>query len=123
MLVRYLRTLFLTDIPIGYDVGIYRYLFLRHGDAFPPFVLGDIEPWARGHPLGLFFFSTLLLKIGVPVDWLIGWVWNFMPVLLLTTLALVRGKRDLTHIAAILLVGSLSIAFYDASARNSCAFS
>ena len=82
LLLRYFQTYFQYDFPLGYDAGIYRYLFLKHGAAFPPFVLGDVAPWARGHPLGLFFFTTILMKLGVPADWLVGWIWNLVPVVL-----------------------------------------
>src|SRR5690242_15865719 len=71
--IKFLWPLFQYHIPLGYDAGIYRYLFVRHAQGFPPFWLGPIDPWAKGHPLGLFFFSTILMRIGVPVDWLIGW--------------------------------------------------
>jgi hypothetical protein len=111
LLLKYLWPLLAYDVPLGYDAGIYRYLFLQHAKGFPPFLLGPLEPWARGHPLGLFFFSTLLLRVGVPVDWLIGWIWNLMPVLLALTLAWVMARCDgKTRGLIILLLAILSVA-------------
>ncbi len=100
--------------PLGYDAGIYRYLFTQHAAGFPPFLIGDIEPWARAQPLGLYFFSTMLVRLGIPVDWLIGWVWNLFPVLLAGTLAWVMSKREGKQVGMLVLVAALlSVAYYD----------
>lgn len=93
LLVKYGWPLLRFDLPMGYDTGFYRYLFIRHADAFPPFWIADLDPWAREHPLGLFFFSTILIRLGIPVDWLIGWAWNLFAVILLCTLSWTAGKR------------------------------
>lgn len=102
------------DVPLGYDVGFYRYLFLAHAEGFPPFALADLAPWARGHPLGLFFFTTVYIRLGLPVDWLIGWIWNIFPVLLAAALALVVRRRH-GNITAIftLMAALLSVAYFD----------
>jgi len=122
LLLRYFQTYFQYDFPLGYDAGIYRYLFLKHGAAFPPFVLGDVAPWARGHPLGLFFFTTILMKLGVPADWLVGWIWNLVPVVLVCLLAVAAGRSPVFAGAgaarwlvgcATLLMGLLSAALFD----------
>jgi hypothetical protein len=100
--------------PLGYDVGIYRYLFLKHAGGFPPFVLGDMQPWAYEHPLGLFFFSTILLKLGMPVDWLLTWIWNLMPVVLACALAWAWRRRSGTAVGLLtLLCALLSQAYFD----------
>ncbi len=100
-------------VPFGYDAGIYRYLFLRHAEAFPPFAVTSLPPWAASHPLGLFFFSTILLKLGVPVDALIGWVWNLFPVILSVVLAWVIGRRQGSRVGYfVLLVALLSTVQY-----------
>lgn len=91
--VKFLWPLVAYSQPLGYDTGIYRYLFIRHAQGFPPFFIADIDPWARGHPLGLFFFSTILMRLGVPADWLLGWVWNLFAVGLLCTLSWAVSKR------------------------------
>jgi hypothetical protein len=93
LLIKFGWSLFVFDLPLGYDTGFYRYLFLRHAEGFPPFWITDLEPWARAHPLGLFFFSTIFLKLGIPVDWLIGWMWNLFTVVLLCLLSWTTGKR------------------------------
>ena len=95
LLVKYFWSLALfPGVPFGYDAGIYRYLFLKHAEAFPPVMMTALPPWAASHPLGLFFFSTLALRLGIPVDWLIGWIWNLFPVVLAATLARVTAKRS-----------------------------
>ncbi|MBI5155981.1 hypothetical protein HZA45_01760 [Candidatus Peregrinibacteria bacterium] len=100
--------------PLGYDAGIYRYLFTQHATGFPPLWIGDIEPWARSQPLGLFFFSTILVRLGIPVDWLTGWIWNLFPVALACTLAWVTAKREGKEIGMLVLVAAfLSVAYYD----------
>jgi hypothetical protein len=111
---KYFWTLVVFDAPLGYDAGIYRYLFLTHSKGFPPFVLGPIEPWARGHPLGLFFFSTMLLRLGVPVSLLLGWMWNLMAVLLLCALAFVwQRERGGSTALWVLAAAILSQAVFD----------
>ncbi len=114
LLIKFLWPLFVFDVPLGYDPGFYRYLFVHHAEALPPFVLPDLAPWARGHPLGLFFFSSLLLKAGLPVDWLIGWMWNLVPVILAAIYAwIIRRRYGLTVGVLTLLAALLSIAFFD----------
>src|SRR3989344_4303219 len=114
LLDKFLWPLFLYRIPLGFDVGIYRYLFLQHAEGFPPFIIAPMDVWALGHPLGLFFFSTLLMKLGVPVEWLLGWIWNLVPVVLAAVLAWVTGKREGRAIGVLtLLMALLSIAYFD----------
>ena len=101
-------------VPMGYDAGIYRYLFVQHAEGFPPFDIATMQPWAYEHPLGLFFFSTILLKLGLPVDWLVGWIWNLVPVIVAIILARVIARREgsLTGVL-VLLAALLSQAFFD----------
>lgn len=98
--------------PLGYDAGIYRYLFV-HYDAVFPFV-PRLPDWAKEHPPGLFFLSTLLLQTGMPVEWLTGWLWNGFAVGLACVLAWVAGKRWGKDVGvATLLCILLSQAYYD----------
>jgi hypothetical protein len=114
LLVKFLWPLFVFDLPLGYDVGFYRYLFITHAQGFPPFWIAELEPWAREHPLGLFFFTTILMRLGVPADWLIGWIWNVFPVLLALALANTMRRRH-GNLAALgtLIAALLSIAYFD----------
>lgn len=114
LICKFFWPVWMYDLPLGYDTGIYRYLFLRHAEGFPPFWITNLEPWARAHSLGLFFFSTIFLKLGVPVDWLIGWVWNLFCVILLCTLAWVSGKRYTPAVGVWTLVAAvLSVSTFD----------
>lgn len=114
LLIKFLWPLFEFDLPLGYDVGFYRYLFFKHAEAFPPFTMADLPGWAKGHPLGLFFFSTILLKLGVPVDWLIGWIWNVFAVALPCIFARVIQKRYGKHAGVLtLFTFLLSVAYFD----------
>ncbi len=114
LLMKYGWPLFAFDLPLGYDTGFYRYLFLRHAEGFPPFWITDLEPWARAHSLGLFFFSTVFLKLGIPVDWLIGWMWNLFVVVLLCLLSWTAGKRFGRDVGIWTLVACvLSVATFD----------
>lgn len=114
LLLKFLWPLWSFDLPLGYDVGMYRYLFLRHAEALPPFSIAELPPWARGHPLGLFFFSTILIRLGLPVDLLLGWIWNLVPVVLSVTLALIWGKREGRTVGVLTLLASLlSVAYFD----------
>lgn len=102
------------SVPLGYDLGFYRYLFVHHADGFPPFVIAPMDEWAKGHPLGLFFFSTILLKLGVPVSWLLGWIWNLFPVILAGTFAWIIGKREGKEAGMLVLLAAfLSVSFFD----------
>ncbi len=110
LVIKYCWTL-VYGVPLGYDPGIYRYLFIRHAAGFPPFWIAPMEAWAASQPLGLYFFSTILLRLGLPVDWLIGWIWNLMPVVLACVLACTWGKRRSALVGVgVLLFSVLSIA-------------
>lgn len=115
LLVKFATPLFIFDVPLGYDVGMYRYLFLQYADSiqsftFPPQLL----PWAKEYPMGLFILISPFIALGVPVDAVIGWMWNLVPVLLTVTLACVTGKRLGKHIGMlVLLVAILSAPLYD----------
>ncbi len=114
LLLKFFWPLFFFDVPLGYDPGFYRYLFVRHSLGFPPFAIADMEPWAHGHPLGLFFFTTILLRVGFPVDWLIGWVWNLFPVLLAASLAYVTAQRHGRVVGVLVLLAALlSVSYFD----------
>lgn len=118
LIAKFFWPLIVFDMPLGYDVGIYRYLFLKHAQGFPPFVVTDLEPWARGHPLGLFFFSTMFLRMGLPVDWLIGWIWNCFPVVLALSLGWIIGHKEGKVVGVLaLLAALLSIAYFDGFAE------
>lgn len=111
---KYLWSLFVFNQPMGYDVGFYRYLFIRHAEGFPPFFTVPLEPWARGHPLGLFFFSTILMRLGVPVDWLIGWIWNVFAIVFLCTFSWISAQRYGKTIGVWTLVATvLSVSTFD----------
>lgn len=111
---KFLWPLFVFHIPLGYDPGIYRYLFIRYADALGNFSLPDLPPWAKEHPVGLFMLAAPFIKLGLPVDWLLGWMWNFVPVLVLLTLAWVMTKREGAPVGiTVLLTGLLSAPFYD----------
>ncbi len=94
-------------VPFGYDAGIYRYLFSKHAQAFPPFSVPALPPWAASHPLGLFFFSTLLIHVGMTPDMLIGWVWNIFPVVLFLVLSCVWGRKHGAFLGVCILLLSL----------------
>ena len=116
LVIKYVWTLMFFDVPLGYDAGIYRYLFSIHAGGWPPFMLADAPAWTQSHPLGLFFFSSILLRLGVPVDWLIGWIWNFFPVVLSVLIAWTWHKRDVrTHgfDAVVMLCALLSSVQFD----------
>lgn len=111
---KYVWPLFVFNQPMGYDIGFYRYLFIRHAEGFPPFTTVSLEPWARGHPLGLFFFSTIFMRLGIPVDWLIGWMWNVFAIALLCTLSWISANRYGKSIGIWTLVASvLSVSSFD----------
>ncbi len=115
LLAKYTGTLFAFDVPLGYDAGIYRYLFVKYAGAWPPFMLPDLEPWAREHPLGLFVLTSVLMKLGLPVDWLIGWMWNCVPVVLACVLAWVAWREQGKAVGILtLLVALLSVAQFHA---------
>ncbi len=108
LLLKYFWSLFLfPGVPFGYDAGIYRYLFLKHAEGWPLFMIAGMPEWARVHALGLFAFTTPFIKLGLPVDWLIGWMWNLFPVMLAGVLAWVVGKRQGVTIAVAVGIAAL----------------
>ena len=114
LMAKFLTPLLLFDMPMGYDPGIYRYLFMRYADALSVFSMPDLAPWAGEHPPGLFIIGAILMKIGIPVDALIGWVWNIVPVALAGVLAWVTTKRKGTTVGvAVLCMALISQAYFD----------
>lgn len=105
------RPVVLGDV-LGFDAGINRFLFLRYAAAFPG--LPALEPWAREHAPGLFLLAAPLLRLGLPVDWMLTWIWGVVPVLLVGSLAFVTGKRlGRAEGIATLILGILSLPLYD----------
>ncbi|MBI2523749.1 hypothetical protein HYW11_00830 [Candidatus Peregrinibacteria bacterium] len=114
LFLKFFWPLFYFNLPLGYDAGIYRYLFLQYGEAFPPFTFPDLPPWAREHPPGLFLFSSLLLHLGVPVDWLVGWMWNLFPILLAVCFSVVAWRKWGRAVGIVtLLLFAFAPAYYD----------
>ena len=112
LLLKFLLPLFRFPIPLGYDPGIYRYLFLKYAASFP--LLPDLPHWAGEHPPGLFLLAAPFLRIGMPVGWLLGWIWNLFPVFLAVALALSwRRKEGAVVGILVLLAAFLSQAYYD----------
>lgn len=112
LLAKFLLPLFRFPIPLGYDPGIYRYLFLKYAASFP--LLPDFPRWAGEHPPGFFLLAAPFLRIGMPVEWLLGWIWNLFPVFLGTALALSwRRKEGAVVGILVLLTALLSQAYYD----------
>lgn len=113
LLLKYAWPLCAFDLPLGANPGIYRYLFLHYSQAWPPFTIPAMDPWAYQYPLGLFVVLLPLLKTGVPVDALLGWIWSLMPIVLALVLGFVVGRgswktRDrglLTVVMALLSLG------------------
>lgn len=114
LVAKFLTPLFLYDVPLGYDPGMYRYLFVTYAESFKALSMPDLLPWAKEYPPGLFFLFSPLVALGFPVDALIGWVWNLVPVLLAVMLAWVTAKRlGTTDGIATLIIALLSIPYYD----------
>ncbi len=111
---KYLWSLTVSDIPFGYDAGIYQFLFARHAEGWPPFLTAALPEWARSHPLGLFAFTSPLVHAGMPAQWLTGWIWNAFAVAVPCVLASVFLRRSGAQVAvAVLAVALLSVAQYE----------
>lgn len=114
LVAKFFWTLLRFDVPLGYDPGIYRYLFLQYESALSTLSMPDLLPWAREHPPGLFILGAVLMKLGISVDILIGGVWNAIPVVLACVLAWVVAKRKEPAIGVlVLLIVLLSSPYYD----------
>ncbi len=114
LLIKFCWSLTVSAVPFGYDAGIYRALFTWHAMGWPPFMPMPVPPWAQSHPLGLFAFSSLLLKMGMPVDVLLGWGWNLFAAVPAFVLAAVMWKSRSPKVAvALLCVAVLSVAQYE----------
>ena len=101
-------------VPLGYDPGIYRFLFLEYADALRSFSLPELLPWAKEYPPALYIAGAPLVLAGVPVDALIGWLWNLVPVVLSILLSVVTGMRTTTRIGVVTLgVALLSQPYFD----------
>jgi hypothetical protein len=114
LLLKFFWHALLGEPPLGYDLGFYRYLFIKHAEGWPPFQIAKMDSWALDHPIGLFIFTSMLLKSGMPVDWLLGWIWNLMPVVLACVLAIVTDRRYGRVVGVLtLLMALLSQAYFD----------
>lgn len=110
--IKFFTPFFRFPIPLGYDPGIYRFLFLKYAESFP--LLPDLPRWAGEHPPGLFLLAAPLLRIGAPVEWLLGWMWNFVPIVLALALAAEFSRREERAVGIfVLLAAALSLPFYD----------
>ncbi len=111
LFLKYAWTALVFDVPLGYDPGMYRYLFLRYSASFP--FLPSLDPWGMEQPTGLFLLSALPLKF-LSVDLMLGWIWNLVPVFLSGTFAWIFYRREgaVTGVC-VLLMALLSIAQYD----------
>lgn len=110
LVAKFFWTAFAFDMPLGYDPGIYRYLFLQYRDAFP--FIPALDPWALEQPPAFFLLAALPLQL-LPVGWLLGFLWNLMPVLLTGALAWIFTRREGPATGlTILLLSILSIAQY-----------
>jgi|ETNmetMinimDraft_2_1059921.scaffolds.fasta_scaffold10764_2 hypothetical protein len=116
LLAKFLYPLFLFDLPLGYDPGMYRYLFVKYAEVSPS--LPELRPWAQEYPYGLFLISSILIKLGVPVSWFLGWIWSVFAVSVLAVFAWIFAKREGKAVGVlILLAGLLSIAYFDGFAQ------
>ena len=114
LIAKYFWTAFAFDMPLGYDPGIYRYLFLQYRDAFP--FIPAVDPWALEQPPAFFLAAALPLKL-LPVDWFLGFIWNLMPVVLTGVLAWIFTKREGQATGLIIMLLSL---LYRAVLRVPC---
>lgn len=111
---KYLWSLTVSPVPFGYDAGMYRFLLLRHAEGWPPLFTAALPPWSSAHPLGLFAFTTPLIKLGVPVDALLGWMWNLFVVVLACVLAWVVSRERGARVGvAVLAVFFVSVAQHE----------
>lgn len=114
LVAKYCWSLTVSAVPFGYDAGIYRALFTWHAMGWPPFMPMPLPPWAQSHPLGLFAFTSPLLKMGVPVDVLLGWGWNVFAVVPVFVLAGLMWKSYGSKTSvALLCVAVVSVAQYE----------
>lgn len=114
VVLKFIVPLALYDIPLGYDPGMYRYLFLHYAESLRSFSLPVLLPWAQEYPPGLFLLLSPLVAWGLPVDALIGWVWNVFAILLICVLAYVIRKRSGATVGtSVLLMGLLSQPYFD----------
>lgn len=112
LLAKFLLPLFRFPIPLGYDPGIYRFLFLKYAASFP--LLPDLPRWAGEHPPGLFLLAAPFLRVGMPVEWLLGFLWNLFPVFLAIALSLCWSRKEGAAVGIlVLLTALLSQAYYD----------
>lgn len=112
--VKFFYSLFVFHIPLGYDPGLYRYLFITYKESLSSFSLPQLQPWAQEYPAGLFVLVYPLMLLGASPDALIGWIWNMVPLLLIGVYAWVIAKREGEATAVALLgIALLSVALYD----------
>lgn len=111
---KFLYSYFVFDIPLGYDVGMYRFLFLEYADALRTWTLPYLSPWASEYPPGLFVLVAPLINMGLSVDLLIGPIWNMFPVILLCVLAWITAQRTNAQTGiCVLVIGVISQTYYD----------
>lgn len=114
LVVKFFYSLVVFHVPLGYDPGLYRYLFITYKESLSSFSLPQLQPWAQEYPAGLFVLVYPLMLFGASPDALIGWIWNMVPLLLIGVYAWVIAKREGNSTAVALMgIALLSVAFYD----------
>ncbi|MCF7844894.1 MAG: hypothetical protein K9M03_03650 [Kiritimatiellales bacterium] len=115
---KFFYSLWRFDLPLGYDPGMYRYLFIKYSEALRSFSLPELRPWAQEYPAALYIITSPFIAFGVPVDWFLGWIWSVMTIALLCAYAVIFAKREGKAVGIVmLLLGLLSIAYFDGFAQ------
>jgi len=98
------------SIPLGYDPGIYRYIFERYFSTLPGLPV-KLEEWINaGYPPGLFVFGDILHITGAGVDDIIKFGQVLMQIMLIPAVYAVSKQqfgRDVAAVSTLLFSASL----------------
>lgn len=110
----FLRTIPYWDnsVPLGYDVGIYKYIFERFSNALPNIPEQELDNWVRiGFPSGLPVLMDLFYVFGFTTHTLLTWVFILFSSLLMFPLYFVAKEyfgKEVGVISALLYAFSFT---------------
>lgn len=104
LLVKFCLPAFMYEMPLGYDVGLYRYLFLQYSFVESWFSFPDLPGWTQHHSPFVLWAIGRLVHMGIPVDFFLNLGWSLAVVSCVLLYSLIIYKSNNKTIAVVSLL-------------------
>lgn len=94
----------LYEMPLGYDVGLYRYFFLQYGFHESWLSLPDLPGWTQHHSPFTLWIIGRLVHLGIPVDFFIELGWSLTVLACTFAYVYIIRKKDGKQTAVVALL-------------------